>query len=174
MLGGLFISHPVQPDLQLIFVGYTNEPMESVSDGYTMWLRKAVVAITNSGSVTIRLVPLWQAYSKAQLSTGIAQTYVIPQTSWIEAGTSTTGITYPGREPRWRANIAYTRIGWTERLAGKVQFMTNGISQKLVNRLIPATKLYWARSPWITNASRYHITAPPREIPIELLPKPKP
>jgi hypothetical protein len=86
----------------------------------------------------------------------------------------------PSLESDGRLKVAYTRLGWIEGLAIKVRNSRHTTVRKLANKLLPTAKYRWVRSALISNPqspaeiSRYNITAPPPEIPIELLPRPNP
>jgi hypothetical protein len=172
---GFLMSRPAQPDIRMIFVGYTNEIIEG--PGYTLWIAKAILEVTNCGSAPVKIASLWHAHPGPQIPVELAGSYLLMPTSQLNPGKMESVVTHlPSIESDGRLKVAYTRIGWMESLASKVRNSRNASVQNLANRLVPTPKLHWAQSDWISNSppiipipvSRYHISAPPPEIPIEI------
>ena len=171
---GFFWLQRARPDIRLIFVGYTNEIIEA-RPGYTLWMAKAILEVTNCGSAPVKIASLWQAHPGPQIPVELARSYLLMPTSQLNPGKMESVVTYlPLKESDGRLKVAYTRLGWTESLASKARNSRNTSVQTLANKLFPASKLHWAQSDWISNSppsvpiSRYHISAPPPEIPIEV------
>ena len=179
-VAGLLLSRQAGPQVQLVFVGYTNILLEirgkGGSDRDTVWMTKAVIAVTNCGSASVKIASIAEAYPSSQISYRIAQSsYLLTPASVIKAGKSEVCTMYvPATESPWRANVAYRRQGWTESAMDRARNSPSRVVRAAVQRLLPAPKLRWVQSDWITNSpapsSRYHITAPPPDIRIELLP----
>jgi hypothetical protein len=94
----------------------------------------------------------------------------------LKPGSIESVVTYrPSEESDGRFKVAYTRLDWIESFADKARNSRNTIVQSVAKKLFPTAKLNWAQSDRITNSppygriSRYHITAPPPEIPTEVL-----
>ena len=181
---GFFLIQPSQHDLRLILVGYTNELVEA-GPNHTIWMTKAILEVTNCGPSAVALASLWQAYAGHPIPVEHAGSYLIlPTTLQLKPGETKSVITYlPSLESDGRLKVAYTRLGWIESLAIEARNSRHTTVRKLANKLLPTEKRRWARSGLISNPpptatsraiSRYNITAPPPEIPIELLPRPKP
>ena len=180
VLVGFLLARQPRPDIQLVFVGYTNVFFEvgrkGSSDRRTLWLTKAILEVTNCGSVPVRIAPVTQAYPASQLLSEIKAPYLAMMSSpAVKPGKSEAGAVYvPQQEPRWRANVAYSRLDCMESLTDKARNSRFVVVRTVARRLLPSPRLVWAQSDWITNSStparHYHITAPPPDIRIELPP----
>lgn len=201
---GLLFLPPSYSDGRLIVVGYTNELRESISlghEGYSSWMPKVIVAITNGGTAPIRTALFWEAYPEPQIpptSTGfltltssiplaVTGSYLHTSTLELSPGTATSVISYlPCMESDGRLKVAYTRLDWRAKLSEKAQSSRHAMLRDIASKLFP-TKLHWTQSDVITNPPsfygtnlpspfesrprRFHITAPPPDIPI-VLPSP--
>jgi hypothetical protein len=171
---GFFWLQRARPDIRLIFVGYTNEIIEVRSNGYTE-MTKAILEVTNCGSVPVKIASLWQAHPGPQIPVELAGSYLLMPTSRLNPGKMESVVTYlPSKESDGRLKVAYIRLGWIDSLASKARNSRNTGVRNLGNKLFPIAKLHWAQSDWISNSppfvpiSRYHISAPPPEIPLEV------
>lgn len=176
MLAGFLLSQRSQPDLQLVFVRYTNVMIEA-RPGYRAWMTKAIIEVTNCGSVPVVIAPLWQAYpiSQMQIPVELGGSYLVMPTLQLNSGKAESVVTHLAWKENGRFKIDYTSPGWMESLAAKARNSRHASVRNLANKLFPTAKLRWAYSGLITNphsparVSRYHISAPPPEIPTELL-----
>lgn len=169
-LVSIFLSRRAQPDLQLVFVGYTNVPIEVTWDGnkVVLWTSKAVMEVTNCGSASLRISHRSMAHPLESISDHTA--YVMASMPIIGSNRVAVGfVDFPQTESRWQAKIAYSRLDWMEHLIDQGRNSRYKVLRSVARTFSPSPKLRWVQSDWITNSAArcYHITAPPREVPVE-------
>lgn len=183
---GFFVSRRDQTDIRLVLVGYTNViiraswPGEVTQNEFVM--QKGIIEVTNCGSMPVMIASLWQAYPIPQIPAKIAGSYLLMPPAQLNPGKTERVVTYlPSNEsPDGRLKVAYKRLSWIENLADKARYSRYAMVRDLANKLIPTAKLHWAQSGYIGNrppldgVHRYHISAPPPEIPTEVLQSWKP
>jgi hypothetical protein len=182
------MSRRGQPDIRLVVVGYTNVIIRasrpgavtpsvfSMQNPAVVSMQKAIIQVTNCGQAPVMIASLWQAYPAPQIPVELAGSYLQMPTTGLNPGKAESVVTFlPAKESGGWLMVAYQRLGWIERLADNARNSRHAIMRNLATKLIPTAKLHWAQSGCITNppppagVRRYHISAPPPEIPTEVL-----
>lgn len=176
---GALNSRSNQPDIQLLILGYTDVPMQFRGCAQelrpsTGLLRKAVLMVTNCGSVPVQALALWDAHGRTNMLDHL-HSYVHGIPSVLKPGEAARAMFLSSGRDReiFRAELAYYRLNLSHRLSQRARSSTNAAARAVAKLLPRSPKLRWARSGPITNSypyrSRYHITAPPPPVPDDLL-----
>jgi hypothetical protein len=170
-------SRSERPDVQFLFIGYTNVLSRSrvgALDSGIVVFKKAVLLVTNCGSVPVQVLPLGEAYDRTNMFAHFVS-YLFLKPLVLKPGESVRVESFLGSVGQiLRAEIAYHRLDLSHRLCQRARSSTNAAA-RVVAKLIPRQpKPRWARSKPITNSftsyvSRYHITAPPPPVTYDML-----
>ena len=169
-------SRSERPDVQLLFIDYTNVSSGCFLGGRpsTFSLRKAVLMVTNCGSVSVRLLPIWDAHGRTNMIAHFI-TYVHRLPSVLKPGESARAELFSsGRDVEfYRAELAYSRLDLAHGLSQRARSSTNAAVRAVAKFLLRSPKPRWVHSESIPNTfayrSRYHITAPPPPVSYDML-----
>ena len=176
-------SRSRRPDVQILFMGYSNVPASFGGRGFepngtyfvgTRLVEKPVLLVTNCGSVPVQVLPIWEAYARTNIDAH-RHSYLLLPPLVLKPGESVPARLSSGLQGHiFRAELAYQRLNFARRMSQQARSSTNA-AVRAVARLIPRPpKPRWARSEPITNSVRsyvtgYHITAPPPPVTYEML-----
>ena len=168
-------SRSERPDVQILFLGYTNVPTSFEPRSGTVLLRKGMLLVTNCGSAPVQFLSIWDAYGRTNMRAHL-HSYVLKIPPVLKPGESArVELLSPGRDGEtFRAELAYYRLALSHRLTQRAHSSTNAAVRAVARLISRPPKPRWARSAPITNSftsyvSRYHINASPPPVTYDML-----
>jgi hypothetical protein len=157
MAVGWFGSRGGNPNVKLVFLHYTNEPVIMVStspniqNSTSIWIQALLLA-TNAGSVPVRYVSVWKVDDPCLANAWVEDDIWGMPGVLLKPGESAIAAAFwPTGQSRWRAGLGLRRDGLTDRLGDK--FGKHGFDrlQKAVTPSPLSGDVFWTYSDWLTN-----------------------
>ena len=149
-----------RPDVQILFLGYTNVPVKlrmclvvsGSGDSVPLTVRKAMLVVTNCGRVPVQLLPIWEAHGRTNVLSHL-RSYLQVKSSVLKPGESAQATLTSGREgATFRAELAYYRLDLSHRLSQQARSSTNAAMRAVANLFPRTPKPRWARGQPIANS----------------------